>query len=487
MLWAGGSTSRGTYFYQNDGARTLQLTTIKRPSADVLTARNSMATIRYEFGPDTLTYTLKNTTAGPLVFFMVFSPAVKAVNNDQGEWARTPVARAWPRTTWFAGQARLYVEGGNDIWGPFEGLHQVWAAHLVSLEERKVVLKVGTATDAEARQLAALTRANPNLALQSPLDYQVFQRASRAQGAVHVRGKVKGDCDKVKARLSGQSPAGPLPDTWQALKLGKDHTFEGDLPTPAGGWYRLEVKALKGPTPVAETAVDHVGVGEVFVTAGQSNATNCSPDKLKPASGMVSTFGGDQWRLADDPQPGVHDNTGGGSPWPPFGDALYAKYKVPIGIASTGHAGSRVDEWQPGGELFKHLLTRIGQLGRNGFRAVLWHQGESDVTMPTDEYAKKMGNLIQGSKKEAGWDFPWFVAQVSYQNPYNPTFPSVRAGQKKLWDTGAALQGPDTDTLRGDHRDNNGAGIHLSAKGLRAHGKLWAEKVGVYLDKVLAK
>jgi hypothetical protein len=302
-----------------------------------------------------------------------------------------------------------------------------------------------------------------------------------------VRGKVKPACDKVEARLNGKSAEGPLPDQWHALKLGEGRSFEGDLLAPAGGWYRLEVRALKGGQPVAQSAVDHVGVGEVFVMAGQSNSTNCSQDKLKQESGMVSTFGGDQWRLADDPQPGVHDNTGGGSPWPAFGDALYEKYKVPIGIASTGHAGTSVNAWQPGGDLFKHLVTRINQLGKGGFRAVLWHQGESDVNMPADEYAKKMTNLIQGSKKEAGWDFPWFVAQVSYQNPYNTSFPSVRAGQKKLWDTGVALQGPDTDTLGGDNRDNNGAGIHFSAKGLRAHGKMWADKVGAYLDKVLGK
>jgi hypothetical protein len=304
---------------------------------------------------------------------------------------------------------------------------------------------------------------------------------------VRVRGKVWPECDKVEARLTGKSLEGDLPGQWQALQLKEDRTFDGAVPAAASGWYKLEVKALQGDKPVAETAVDHVGVGEVFVLSGQSNSTNCSPDKLKQQSGMVPTLSGDGCRLTDDPQPGVHDNTGGGSPWPAFGDAMYEKYKVPIGIASTGHAGTSVNQWQPGGELFKHLMTRIGQLGKGGFRAVLWHQGESDVNMPADEYAKKMGNLIQGSKKEAGWDFPWFVAQVSYQNPYNPSFPSVRAGQKKLWDTGVAQEGPDTDTLAGDNRDNNGAGIHLSAKGLRAHGKMWADKVGVYLDKVLAK
>ncbi|HZY83431.1 MAG TPA: protein kinase, partial [Gemmataceae bacterium] len=200
FLWAGGAISRGTYLFQEKGAGTLKLENIKRPSPDVLTAQGPMASIQYEFGPDTLTYTVKNSSPGPLAFFMVFSPAVKAVNNDQGDWAKTPASREWPRTTWFAGQARLHVEGGNNIWGPFDGPHQVWAAYLVSQETRKIVLKVGTASDAEAQDLATLTGANPNLALQSPLDYQVFQRASRARGVVRVRGKAKPDCDKVEAR-----------------------------------------------------------------------------------------------------------------------------------------------------------------------------------------------------------------------------------------------------------------------------------------------
>jgi hypothetical protein len=78
------------------------------------------------------------------------------------------------------------------------------------------------------------------------------------------------------------------------------------------------------------------------------------------------------------------------------------------------------------------------------------------------------------------------VAQVSYHNPSAPSFPTTRQGQRMLWEKGTALEGPDTDTLGGDNRDNNGQGIHFSAKGLRAHGQMWADKVSTYLDKVLA-
>ncbi len=50
---------------------------------------------------------------------------------------------------------------------------------------------------------------------------------------------------------------------------------------------------------------------------------------------------------------------------------------------------------------------------------------------------------------------------------------------------GTAIEGPDTDTLTGDNRDHNGAGIHMSGKGERAHGELWAEKVTRFLNEVL--
>jgi hypothetical protein len=105
--------------------------------------------------------------------------------------------------------------------------------------------------------------------------------------------------------------------------------------------------------------------------------------------------------------------------------------------------------------------------------------------MPAQEYAQKMTVLIQASRQAADWDVPWFVAQVSYHGPAATSFPTTRQGQQMLWEKGTALEGPDTDKLARDNRDNDGQGIHFSAKGLRAHGKMWADKVSVHLDKVL--
>jgi hypothetical protein len=305
---------------------------------------------------------------------------------------------------------------------------------------------------------------------------------------VLVSGRVKGDFEKVEVRFSGKD----LPDKWHAVPSNAvAKSFFGKLPVRAGGWYKVEVRASKGGQPVAQPAtVEKLGVGEVFLIAGQSNSTNAGEHKITQSSGMVSSFGGTgAWRIADDPQPGVHDKTQGGSPWPAFGDAMYAKYKVPIGIASTGHGGTSTKQWDPKplteGSLFMWTMHRIHQLGPGGFRALLWHQGESDVGMSTDEYVKRLTEIIEASKREAGWEFPWFVAQVSYHNAEKSKDDAIRAAHQKIWDTGTAMPGPDTDTLAGDNRDFGGKGIHFSPKGLRAHGEMWAEKVGTYVDKAL--
>ncbi len=330
----------------------------------------------------------------------------------------------------------------------------------------------------------------PEITLLSPRPLQVVQRSTRSGGLVLVSGRVKCECGAVEVRFSGKGIDGDLPDQWQPVRYNPvDRTFMDRVQVPAGGWYKVEVRATHNGDPPRVATVEKVGVGEVFVTAGQSNSTNCGQFKTTQTSGMVSGFGGTSWQIADDPQPGAHDKTEGGSPWPAFGDAMYAKYKVPIGIAVTGHGGTSTVQWDPkGGEgsLFMWFMHRVYQLGPGGFRAVLWHQGESDVAMTTDDYVAKLSAIIRESRQQAGYEFPWFVAQVSYHSPEKPRHDNMRNAHAKIWELGVALPGPDTDTLAGDNRDQDGKGIHFSPKGLKAHGEMWAERVGVYLDKVLA-
>ena len=356
----------------------------------------------------------------------------------------------------------------------------------------------------------------PAIVLTSPLDYQVFQREDRSKGTATIAGRLPIDA-KARFRWRGKSIAGEVPEQWNELPVtAGTHAFSFKVTVPAGGWYRLELQAYSGSIVLAQAQVAHVGMGEVFVVSGQSNSTNYGAERLVPETGLVASFDGHAWGLAKDPQGGC-DGSGGGSFIPPFGDALAKKYHVPIGVASTGQGatsvrqwlpqGARVKqqpttggmkpvgpgEWESDGVLFNRLVQRFAVLGPKGFRAVLWHQGESDAGQaragyPADrqitgeQYFDFMGILIRAAQEKAGWPVPWFTAQTTY-HVGDPSDAEFRAAMKKLWDKGVSLEGPDTDTLGEVYR----SGVHFNGKGQRAHGLLWAEKVGTYLDRELAK
>jgi len=356
----------------------------------------------------------------------------------------------------------------------------------------------------------------PSLTVSSPLEYQVFQRSTRLHGTILVRGNAP-TATRVEARVEGTSLEGPLPGRWQRLALDRtSKEFTGQLPVVAGGFYIVEIKATSPAGPPTSLTVPNVGVGEVFVISGQSNSTNYGEVLQKTQTGMVTSFSGTKWFLANDPQPGVQDDSKKGSFIPSFGDALYRRYHVPIGIASVGHGSTSVRQWLPAGSpikvmptmtryiktdtngtlvsdgtLFDGMMVRIHRLGAHGFRALLWHQGESDSHQPAahdidaDTYRSMMVTLMRASRTEAGWDFPWIVAQATYHTPDDQSCPPIRDAQRSLWLPGLALEGPDTDSLTAPYRQNGGKGTHLNDAGLKAHGLLWADRVSRYLDTVL--
>ena len=358
---------------------------------------------------------------------------------------------------------------------------------------------------------------NKGLRLTSPLDYQVIQRTSRAKGTILVAGDWEDSAKQagsVEVRLLGVG----TPTEWRELtKLRANTTnFSAELKAPSGGWYRLEVRVKAASSIVGDASVEHVGVGEIFVIAGQSNSANHGEEKQQTTTKIVAAFDGNKWQLAHDPQPGA--SGGGGSSVPPFADAMVERFKVPVGIIATGVGATSVREWLPRGTrfpnpptltgqvtqlasggweskgvLFDNLVGRMKSAGSRGFRAVLWHQGESDAnqrdasrTLPGEAYGNFLGQLIRDSRLGAGWEVPWFVAQVSYHTPDDTGSPDIRAAQEALWKSGVALEGPDSDAMTGDLRESGGKGVHFSGKGLREHGKQWAAKVSPWLEKQLA-
>ena len=350
------------------------------------------------------------------------------------------------------------------------------------------------------------------LTLTSPLAHQVVQRATPGKGLLRITGELSEDVSPeaaVQVRVVNETRQMP----WLQVNSVKGRKIIASYEAPAGGWWTLEVRIMLDGKEIALGKVPHVGVGEVFVVAGQSNSANHGEEKQTPQTGLVASFDGTTWRLAEDPQPGA--SGGGGSFLPPLGYELARKLGVPIGFVACGIGATSVREWLPKGATFPNpptiesrvekrpdglwmskgdayqtFLARMKLLGPRCFRAVLWHQGESDAnqkdptrTLRGDLYRQYLETILRESRREIGWEVPWFVAQASYHVPGDEGSDDIRAAQASLARDGIALEGPDSDALKGELRERGGQGVHFSGKGLREHGAKWAEKVILWIER----
>ncbi|MFM8878872.1 MAG: hypothetical protein ACKOKG_07020, partial [Verrucomicrobiota bacterium] len=154
------------------------------------------------------------------------------------------------------------------------------------------------------------------LKLSSPLDHQVVQRQAVDRGTVILAGTDGTQVDGA-LHLETRFISEGRPSPWQRIDTPTvKGRFRCSVELPAGGWFQLEVRQWEigrdgqEDRIVAEARVGPVGVGEVFVVAGQSNSANHGEERQVPQSGWVSTFDGTRWRPAHDPQPGASGDGG---------------------------------------------------------------------------------------------------------------------------------------------------------------------------------
>ena len=198
------------------------------------------------------------------------------------------------------------------------------------------------------------------LELNSPRPFEVIQRRgfvpksshlNRAGGATRGFGDVRVSMIPPKVPFTqlqvryldwnlGEARELPLDSSrWQSMEaIQLDGKVQGTIRLPAGGWYRLEVRLVDRDSVVAQGQVGPFGIGEVFLVAGQSYATNSNDQQMRveDSSGRVVAYDSTQksWRIAHDPQP-ISNGGDGGSIWPIVGDLLIPVAQVPIGFANV--------------------------------------------------------------------------------------------------------------------------------------------------------
>jgi hypothetical protein len=190
-----------------------------------------------------------------------------------------------------------------------------------------------------------------------PTSRAVLQRNGANQAAIRVTGFYSTSLNRIQARLIARDGQGSSTD-WRTIQDNPSGgVFAGDL-TGQGGWYNLEVRGMVGDQQVGSvTIVERVGVGEVFVIAGQSNAEGYHQDAPNPRNDRVNAVNYAYSGNGNPPKPEftLLDNTPGftitprgiGSwNWGLLGDLLVKRLNVPVMFFNTAFDGTALRNWR---------------------------------------------------------------------------------------------------------------------------------------------
>jgi sialate O-acetylesterase len=122
-----------------------------------------------------------------------------------------------------------------------------------------------------------------------------------------------------------------------------------------------------------------------------------------------------------------------------FGQRLRKELDVPIGLINSSWGGSRIEPWTvtdgKGGGMYNGMIAPVTPFA---IRGVTWYQGESNVKEGL-KYREMMKALIEGWRKDWGYDFPFYFVQIAPFKGYGP------GALPPLWEAQAAsLKIPNT-------------------------------------------
>jgi archaellin len=350
--------------------------------------------------------------------------------------------------------------------------------------------------------LLLFSKLSAQITVSHPLNNAVYQRNSASQANLTISGTYSQPlATSVQARLLNPTNDSPISGfDWSIIQENPAMGyFQGQFSNVPAGWYTLVIRTVKSGVVLETTTVNRVGIGDVFMIAGQSNAQGHVDNQYLGATSekVVSHNNGMYCSNLEIPFPVLQQLTGTVKPgtngrdawcYGRLGDNLVGITGFPVAFFNSGASGSSVFNWkqssdgsstihpltgQPfcslGGEntdnpnfisgnsstyvstnpyfFFKKGLNYYNSMF--GARSILWHQGESDAYLPTSAsaYQADLTSVITKSRSDFAPNLPWVVARVSY---FAPNFSSniANAQNNVISGTSQVFAGPETDNIR---------------------------------------
>jgi len=339
-----------------------------------------------------------------------------------------------------------------------------------------------------------------------PYSHMVLQRDNAGQTSVFVRGQCPADLDRIEARLVARVAGQGTTTDWQTVEDTPISGYYSGTLSGTGGWYDLEVRGILSGVPVATvTTLLRVGIGEVFLIVGHSNAAGGGTPSLSSTDDRVSSvrfFNKNQWndydRTADvaylpfnysqltDTIAPFHN-----SPWfwGQLGDSLARQLNVPILFYGAAFGGSNMlQTYKSAYDIpFDHGFIKYGirmpyvnirntlthYAPVSGLRGILSAHGVNDGGSSTAEFKFHSEQVVAKTRQEANLGtFPWMVAKSAWNNgPFN----HILAAQTQLIDEDPqTYEGPNLNQIGNSGRTDN---LHFNEQGQAEAARLWANAI----------
>lgn len=277
--------------------------------------------------------------------------------------------------------------------------------------------------------------------------WQIFQQRADGHSGIRLWGEyhcvhlsqelplefseVTGKTAIVKARIARED-TGESVIPWTLCRIIDDHQWEVEFHNvPAGGMYRIETymeyDGWDGLSCTRGDMIHNIGVGDVFVIAGQSNAAGRAKNPVMdtPDIGVHVLRPSGVWDIATHPlgettgsiYTGNYENHNPGhSPWLHFAKCLKRDLGYPIGLVPCAYGGAPLRWWNPeeNGALFDNMMAMLEDFDIHP-KAVLWCQGEAEgYENRAETYYQRFCTFVDAVRNRLNQnDLPFIVVQIN--------------------------------------------------------------------------
>ena len=327
------------------------------------------------------------------------------------------------------------------------------------------------------------------ISIQSPVNNQIVQRDSSGFATISLTGYIQYPFSRLEARLT--PAAGNLhPEVFASIDNAQiSQGFFYKSMVAGSGWYKLTLTGFSNTGVVASAEVAKVGIGEVFLIAGNSNAMGLPELGAKSGTENVISFNAVNKILNDEnitvapdlPMPALQfspiDSKNNIFPsgetawyWGELGEMLFKKTGVPILFLNAAWAAANSENYHDGASGKDAYNLYVGKYWPNrqpysnikntlkyfnswlGIRAVLWAHGENDAQLGFTEnaYFENISTLIETSREDAGFKASWIMARSSASSTISqPYQPIINAQNRFFADKNRLVYpGPDLDRIQ---------------------------------------